>query len=43
MLQLMQTQICHGGGFTVIVHRHHTAFVLEFVAALQTAQGLSPG
>jgi prenyltransferase beta subunit len=43
MLQLVQTQICHGGGFTVIVYRHHAAFVFEFVAALQTAQGLSPG
>jgi hypothetical protein len=42
MLQLVQPQIRHGGGFTVIVHRHHAAFVFEFVAALQTAQGLSP-
>jgi hypothetical protein len=31
MLQLVQTQIRHGGGFKVIVHRHDTAFVFEFV------------
>src|SRR5438128_1017708 len=31
MLQLVQSQVGHGGGFTVIVYRHHPAFVLKFV------------
>jgi hypothetical protein len=31
MLQLVQSQIRHGGGFTVIVYRHHAAFVFKLV------------
>jgi hypothetical protein len=31
MLQLVQPEIRHGGGFKVVVHRHHAAFVFEFV------------
>src|SRR5438309_11839431 len=38
MLQLVQTEIRHGGGFKVIVHRHYAAFVFKAVASLQTAQ-----
>jgi hypothetical protein len=40
MLQLVQTKVRHGGGFQVVVHRHHAAFVFEFVATLHTAQDL---
>ena len=35
MLQLVQSEVRHGGGFKVIVHRHHAAFVFKFVASLQ--------